>query len=449
MATAESVEQYLLGLDNATHVTTLAGAGGMRFLVTYAPEKLDSSYVQFLVDVEDASKIDAMILEAEAYLAENYSDALSYGKKFLLGPGSGGRIQARFSGPDKELLREMSEQAIDILYADGGAKAIRTDWRNQTMLVKPILAEEEANRAGLDRPEVAQAAKIGFEGLRVGVYRERDELLPILFRASELERSDVASINNLQVWSQSANQAIPLRQVVSDFETRFENPIIQRLNRRTTLTVHADQVSGSASALFARVRSKIEAIELLPGYELEWWGEYRDSNRGRAGIAASLPFFLLTMVLIVIALFNALRQPLVIWLCVPLALIGVTGGLLLTNQPFGFMATLGFLSLIGMLIKNAIVLVDEIELQKRLGLAMFDAIIDSCVSRLRPVAMAALTTALGMIPLLVDAFFVAMAVTIIFGLMVATVLTMVVLPVFYAIFFRVPYPKAGSTEAPA
>jgi multidrug efflux pump subunit AcrB len=145
------------------------------------------------------------------------------------------------------------------------------------------------------------------------------------------------------------------------------------------------------------------------------------------------------MVLIVVALFNALRQPLVIWLTVPLGLIGVTGGLLLTKQPFGFMALLGFMSLSGMLIKNAIVLIDEIEIQKREGHGVFKSIVDSGVSRLRPVAMAALTTALGMIPLVFDAFFVAMAVTIIFGLMIATVLTMIVVPVFYSIFFRVPY----------
>jgi multidrug efflux pump subunit AcrB len=189
------------------------------------------------------------------------------------------------------------------------------------------------------------------------------------------------------------------------------------------------------------VRPQLEAIELPPGYELAWWGEIRDSSRAQAGIAASVPFFFGGMVLIVIALFNALRQPLAIWLTVPLALIGVTIGLLVTRQPFGFMALLGFMSLSGMLIKNAIVLIDEIEVQKRAGLGDYAAILDSGVSRLRPVSMAALTTALGMIPLLLDAFFIAMAVTIIFGLMVATVLTMVVVPVVYAILFRVTEPN--------
>ncbi|MDH3282509.1 MAG: efflux RND transporter permease subunit, partial [Gammaproteobacteria bacterium] len=323
----------------------------------------------------------------------------------------------------------------------GGAKAMRTDWRQRVKLVRPVMAEEEANRAGIGRPDVARAIKSSFDGERVGVYRENDELLPILLRAPEPERGDVASIQNIQIWSPAAGQAIPLRQVVSDFKTVYEDDIIQRLNRKRTITVYAEPAFEEASTVFRRFRPKVEAIELGPDYELEWWGEYRDSRRAQAGIAASLPFFFLAMVLIVIGLFNALRQPLVIWLTVPLALIGVTLGLLVTSQPFGFMALLGFMSLSGMLIKNAIVLIDEIEFQKREGALPLPAILDSCVSRLRPVAMAALTTALGLVPLLLDAFFIAMAVTIIFGLMIATVLTMLVVPVLYAIFFRVPAPQ--------
>jgi multidrug efflux pump subunit AcrB len=360
----------------------------------------------------------------------------------VLGPGSGGKIQARFSGPDPNVLRALADRTQAILHDDGGAKAIRTDWRQRVKLMRPVLAEEEANNAGINPPDVSLALKASFEGARVGVYRERDELLPIILRAPEQERRDVASAENLQIWSPAAQQAIPIRQVVADYATTFEDEIIQRLNRKSTITVHADPVQGPASVVFDRVRAKIEALELGPDYELQWWGEFRDSARAQAGIAASLPFFLLAMVLIVVALFNALRQPLIIWLVVPLAVIGVAWGLLLMRQPFGFMALLGFLSLSGMLIKNAVVLVDEIEVQKRGGSPMLKAIVDSGVSRLRPVAMAALTTALGMIPLLLDAFFVAMAVAIIAGLMVATVLTMVFVPVLYAIFFRVRYDKS-------
>jgi multidrug efflux pump subunit AcrB len=439
---AESVEQYLLGVEGVTHVTTLAGAGGLRFLLTYAPEKVNSAYVQFLVDVDDYRSIDSLIPTIEQHLADNYPNALSYGKKFLLGPGEGGKIQIRFSGPDTAVLRELAGQAENILRHDGSAKAIRIDWREPVPVVEPVLAEAEANLAGITREDIATTIRAGFEGQATGVYREADELLPIIFRATQAERSDIGSIQNLQVWAPAAGQYVPLRQVVSDFDTVFEDAIIQRLNRKPTITVHADPASGQASTLLERIRPQVEALPLGADYELQWWGEYKSSKEGQQGIAASVPFFFVSMVLIVIALFNALRQPLIIWLTVPLALIGVTAGLLLTKQPFGFMALLGFMSLSGMLIKNAVVLIDEIELQKRSDKSLFDAIVDSGVSRLRPVSMAALTTALGLIPLLLDAFFVSMAVTIIFGLMVATVLTMVVVPVLYAIFFRVSFPRA-------
>ena len=441
---AESVEKYLIGLDGVTHVTTFVGAGGMRFLLTYTPEKSNSGYVQFLVDVDDYRKIPDLIAQVERHLTANYPDAVVAGKQFRLGPGEGGKVQARFMGPDPDVVRRLATEAMVILEDDGGAKSIRTDWRQLVKLVRPQLAEEEADLAGITRPDVARTVKEGFEGERVGVYRERDEMLPIIVRAPEEERSDIASINAIQIWSRAAERHIPLRQVVSGFDTVFEDDIIMRLNRKRTLTVHADPTSEPASVLLNRVKPRIEAIDFPPGYELEWWGEYRDTNRAQAGIWKSIPFFFAGMVLIVVVLFNGLRQAAVIWLTVPLALIGVTFGLLITRQPFGFMALLGFLSLSGMLIKNAIVLIDQMDLEIREGKDRFQAIMDSGVSRLRPVAMAALTTAMGMLPLFTDAFFVAMAVTIVFGLMVATVLTMVVVPVLYAIFFRIPFPQTAS-----
>ncbi len=340
------------------------------------------------------------------------------------------------------MLRRLADQTVDILHEDGRAKAIRTDWRQRVKVLRPVLAEEEANNAGITKQDVALAIKASFQGASIGVYREGDELLPIVLRSPEEEQGDVATINNLQIWSPAAQQSIPLRQVVSRFETAFEDEIIQRLNRKSTITVHADPEGDTAAALLARIKPQVEELEMGADYELEWWGEYRDSKRAQAGIAASLPMFLMAMVLIVIMMFNALRQPLIIWLIVPLALIGVVGGLLAFRQPFGFMALLGFLSLSGMLIKNAIVLVDEVETQRRQGAPDFRAIVDSGMSRLRPVAMAALTTALGMIPLFADAFFVAMAVTIVIGLLVATVLTMIVLPVLYTILFQVKYDES-------
>ncbi|MGB0619342.1 MAG: efflux RND transporter permease subunit [Myxococcota bacterium] len=434
---AEDVEAYLTELEGATHVTTLVGSGAMRFLLTYAPEKTNSSYAQFLVDVEDPSRLGPLLEEVEAGIVEIAPDALVYARRFVMGPGDGGKIQARFSGPDPAKLRALADATRGVLRESGEAKAIRTDWRGEVKRIRPVIAEQEASLAGINRDDVARLLKRSFEGLPVGVFREADELLPIIVRAPDARRNSVEQLQNLQIWSPVAGTSIPLRQIVSDFETDFENDILVRLNRIPTITVHADPITIPASNLLSEIRPAVEALELPAGYTLEWWGEYKSSSEAQAKIAGSMPVFLGLMFLIVVMLFNSLKQPTVIFLTVPLALIGVTWGLLLTNQPFGFMALLGFLSLSGMLIKNAIVLIDEIELQKGLGKGTLDAILMSGTSRLRPVAMAALTTALGMIPLLTDAFFVAMAVTIIGGLMIATVLTMVFVPVLYAIIFRV------------
>jgi multidrug efflux pump subunit AcrB len=436
----ESIEQYLLAQEGVTHVTSLVGKGGLRFLLTYTPEKANPAYAQLLVDVDGAERIDALAPTVVAHIAERYPDALSFTSKFELGPGANGKIRARFSGPDPDVLRRLASQAEAILHADPVAKGIRTDWRQRVKQVEPVLAEEQANMNGITRTDVAQTLLEAFEGARVGVYREKDLLLPIILRAQEEQRSDVASIRHLQIWSPAAQAMIPLRQVVSGFETTFEDEIIMRRDRKRTITVFADPKTGPASVLFERVRPQIEAIPLPTDYVLEWGGEYEDTADAQGPLLASLPVFVLIMFLVTIALFNSLRQPAIIWLCVPLAIIGVTLGLLVTGQPFGFMALLGFLSLMGMLIKNAVVLIDEINLQLSEGKELLTAILDSGASRLRPVAMAASTTALGMLPLLMDAFFVAMAVTIIFGLLFATLLTMVVVPVLYAIFFRAPAP---------
>jgi multidrug efflux pump subunit AcrB len=274
---------------------------------------------------------------------------------------------------------------------------------------------------------------------------------------------------------------VPIDQVVNGFSTGFEDANLWRRNRTSMLKIHADPRTILPSELMARVKPKIEQalnvdvaqvtgktiapgadpfanhtaktltvgdadiwpLKDMPGYYMAWGGDAESSARAGAALGSTLPIFFGLMVLIVLMLFNSIRKTLVIWLTVPLAIIGVTAGLLLFGQPFGFMALLGLMSLAGMLIKNAIVLIDEIDVQSASGKSAFAAILDSGVSRLIPVSMAASTTILGLIPLLQDAFFVAMAVTIMFGLGFATVLTLVVVPVLYAVFFRVPYERAA------
>lgn len=435
---AEALEVQLLALDGVTKVTTVVGQGPLRFLLTYSGERKNDAYAQLLVDVEDASLIDDLIRKVDNELGPQLPDAEIYGYKFELGPGSKGKIEIRFYGNHPDDLRELEQQALALFREHTNTKAVRSEWRNRIKVFEPEILEEQAGLLGISRADIAAAIREAFDGRSVGVYREGNLLLPIKLKAPETDAPDVANILNLQIWSPVAKRSVTLSQVVRQIHTRFEDDIIVRRNRKRCLSVFADPVEGTAAALLAELRPAIEAIPLPQGIEREWGGEYKNSKKANASIAASIPMFMGAMVVLTILLFNSLRQTIVIWLCVPLIIVGVAFGLLGFQKPFNFMAILGFLSLVGMMIKNAIVLIDEINAQNALGITRLEAVLRAGTSRLRPVAMASTTTALGMLPLFADAFFAAMAVTIIFGLVAGTILTMVILPVIYTVIFRIP-----------
>ena len=447
-AFASAIQRTIQEKPGVAHVTSFIGGGGLRFLLVYSPEKENAAYVQFLVDVDDPRKIDSLVPDIQKHLDENHPNANAVAKKFLLGPGSGGRIQARFSGPDPAVLRNLGDQAKRVLEDDGGAVCVRHDWGEREKVIRPDLLQLQARRNGITRVEVAQALQTSFEGRVVGFYREpggagtgvypqETRLLPIVARPPAEERKDIHVIHSLQIWSPVAGRMIPLSQVTSGAEVAWEDPIVVRNNRFPTLTVHADPRSELPSRLFQRVRSKIEEIELPEGYAFEWGGEYEDSRDARAALARPLPYVAALMVFIVVCLFNSFRITVLIWLIMPLAIIGVTMGLLLTGFPFGFMALLGVLALGGELIKNQIVVLSKILTEIDKGKTPYQAILDGGVTKSRPVCMVVLTTVLGMIPLLTDPFFGAMAVCVMFGLSFAAVLSLVVTPVLFAIFFNV------------
>jgi multidrug efflux pump subunit AcrB len=445
---SDTVQQYLQNKSGVTHVTSFIGGGGLRFLLVYSPEMENRAFVQFLVDVDDASKIDGILTDVQAYLDEQHPNANAIAKKFLLGPGDGGRIQIRLSGPDGNQLRALGEAATQVLRADGGAKCVRSDWREREKVVRPEILEFQARRNGITRVDVAQALQASFEGRVVGFYREpgdvgggtypqESRLLPIIARPPWPERGDVSAVTSAQIWSPAAGRMIPLSQVSNRSEVVWEDPVVMRRDRHATLTVHADPRSGLPSRLFNRIRADIEKIPLPPGYSMEWGGEYEDSRDARAALAKPLPWVGALMVFIVVCLFNSIRTTTLIWLIMPLCIIGVTVGLLLTGLPFGFMALLGVLALGGELIKNQIVVLSKIQTEIDKGRRPYDAIINGGTAKMRPVCMVVLTTVLGMIPLVKDPFFGAMAVSIMFGLSFAAFLSLIVTPVFYAIFFRV------------
>lgn len=437
-AAVSRAESYLLDLDGVTDVTSIIGAGALRFILNYSGEQKDDSYAQFLVDVDSYKIIDDLIPTLRQEMSEQFPDALIHPKKFMLGPGEGGKIQIRFYGPDYHQVRILADQAMAILRGDPQAITVRIEAREKVKVLRPILSEQQAELTGITQSSLSKALLTAYEGRPIGVFREGDRLLPIIARAPDSERGDLANLDAVPIWSPVAQKTIPVAQVISGIETGFEDFVIERRDRRPIITVHADAADDNASALLHRIMDQIEAIPMPDEeYFFEWGGEYEKSSDAQGGIAASLPAFFLIMVLITIFLFNALRQPLIIWCTVPLAIIGISFGLLFTGLPFDFMALLGALSLSGMLIKNAIVLIDEIDTQIRAGKERFLAVIDSATSRVRPVSMAALTTVLGMLPLLMDPFFASMSVAIMVGLTFATVLTLIVVPVLYAVFFRI------------
>ncbi len=410
-------------------------------MLTYNPELPSSAFVQLLVTVDDAKRINDLRIASIDYMAETFPDAEPQTHRFVFGPAGGAKIEARFSGEDPAVLRGLAENAKSIIRQDSNAKDIRDDWRQRTTVIRPQFSEAEARQAGVSRNDLASSLQVFTSGSITGLYREGDTLLPIIFRLPEDERSTVEELENVLVWSSTTGRVLPVNQVVTEMKTEWEDPIIRRYDRRRTITVKADPRHGVASPVFERLRPQLEAIELPPGYEMEWGGEYESSTDANRMLMASVPLFFSLMVLIVVALFNTTRQPLIVFLTVPLSIIGVTVGLLLTNQPFGFVALLGFLSLSGMLIKNSIVLLDQIDLNLKRGQSPTEAVLDAGVSRLRPVSMAAFTTVLGLSPLVFDIFWRGMAVTIMAGLTFATVLTLIVVPVLYASFYRVPAPS--------
>ncbi|QLE87020.1 MULTISPECIES: efflux RND transporter permease subunit [Shewanella] len=428
-----------------TNLTTVVGQGAQRFVLSYVPEKGYSAYGQLLIEMRDLATLNQYMRKLEVELSRRYPEAEYRFKYMENGPSPAAKIEARFYGEDPQVLRQLAAQATAVLNDEPTAVSVRHNWRNQVNLIRPQLALAQARETGISKTDLDNSLLVNFSGKQIGTYRENSHLLPIIARAPASERLDAESIWKLQVWSSDNNTFVPVTQVVTDFTTEWEDPLIMRRDRKRVISVLADPVNGTnetADSVFRKVRADIEAIALPAGYELEWGGEYQTSLEAQESVFSSIPMGYLAMFIITVLLFNSVRQPLVIWFTVPLAVIGVVAGLLLFDAPFSFMAMLGMLSLTGMIIKNGIVLVDQINLELSEGKAPYQAVVDSSVSRVRPVLMAAITTMLGMIPLLSDAFFGSMAITIIFGLGFASVLTLIVLPVTYTLAFRIPYSKA-------
>ncbi len=437
---AEKVESYIRQQDDIDFVSVSIGQGLQRFALTYQPEKSYEAYAQFQVRTTDRDNMFKLLHKLDDNLAKTFDEPTFQFKLMEFGPSPASKIEARITGPDPKVLRELAVQVEDILHTDPGARNIRHDWRERTKELVPVFNESKARRLGISKEDLSSTLQMAFGGSTFGVLRDGTHTLPIMMRLPEADRVDFESLQNVKIWSPSLQTYIPVDQIIDGVELDWSEPLIQRRDRKRTLTVLADHdvlSDDTAASLFARVQPKVMALHIPEGYEITWGGEYESSKDAQEGLFGSLPMGYLLMFIITILLFNSIKKPLVIWFTVPLSIIGVAFGLLTTNMPFSFTAFLGLLSLSGMILKNGIVLLDQINLELESGKDPYLAIVDSAISRVRPVSMAALTTILGMIPLVFDAFFGSMAITIMAGLGFATVLTLIVVPVMFAILFRI------------
>ncbi|EGQ9315719.1 multidrug efflux RND transporter permease subunit VmeV [Vibrio parahaemolyticus] len=437
---AEKVESHIRQQDDIDFVSVSIGQGLQRFALTYQPEKSYEAYAQFQVRTTDRDNMFKLLHKLDDNLAKTFDEPTFQFKLMEFGPSPASKIEARITGPDPKVLRELAVQVEDILHTDPGARNIRHDWRERTKELVPVFNESKARRLGISKEDLSSTLQMAFGGSTFGVLRDGTHTLPIMMRLPEAERVDFESLQNVKIWSPSLQTYIPVDQIIDGVELDWSEPLIQRRDRKRTLTVLADHdvlSDDTAASLFARVQPKVMALNIPEGYEITWGGEYESSKDAQEGLFGSLPMGYLLMFIITILLFNSIKKPLVIWFTVPLSIIGVAFGLLTTNMPFSFTAFLGLLSLSGMILKNGIVLLDQINLELESGKDPYLAIVDSAISRVRPVSMAALTTILGMIPLVFDAFFGSMAITIMAGLGFATVLTLIVVPVMFAILFRI------------
>ncbi len=428
------VEAWLAMRDDVESVATFLGQGASRFVLTYSAAKPNPSYGHLIVRARSLERIPALQADLQAFGRRSFPEGEFRTRRLAFGPGGGDPIAVRFSGSDPEVLRKLGREAIArMAAASDDLKDLRTDWRERELVISPVYATARAQAAGIAREDIASTLKFATDGVRAGVYREGERLIPIVVR---MPRESALRLGDQMVYSATGGAFVPIQQAIDGFAYEAQDTLIHRRDRLPTLTVSADIPPGrTAAEIHAAIRETIEAMPLPLGYRMAWGGEFESSGDAQSGLARQLPLSFIVMALISILLFNALRQPLIIWLLVPMAVSGVVIGLLGTGLPFTFTALLGLLSLSGMLIKNGIVLVEEIDLVREEGRELTEAIVSACTSRLRPVVLAAGTTILGMTPLLTDAFFVSMAVTIMSGLAFASLLTLVAAPVLYRVLF--------------
>ncbi|MEG1616450.1 MAG: efflux RND transporter permease subunit [Bacteroidales bacterium] len=436
---SSEIADFIKGYEQTELVSTYIGRTPPRYYLSNVAFGPQSNYAQILVKCNSSKLSRELHSILRDTLRRVYPEPLLKVNKFELSPLSEALIEARFLGPDPAVLDSLVNEAIEIMRTNPNVADARNEWGNRTMMVRPVYDPVKAGVLGITKAQMMESVKSISEGIPVGIYRDQEKKVPVLLRSGQTEIATADALGNFAVWN--GDRSAPLSQVTEKIETTWEFPQIRTYNRRISMAAMCGVKEGQTMAkVHSEIRDEIEQMKLPDGYTFFWDSQFKDQKEGLSALAKFFPLAFLMLVLVLVALFGNFRDPLIILSILPLSLIGVVVGMLLTGFEFGFFPIAGWLGLLGMIIKNVIVLIDEINVQHKNGTALYTAVVEATVTRTRPVLMAATTTVFGMIPLLFDVAFGGMAATIIFGLTFATLLTLFITPALYAAFYNVKEP---------
>ncbi|WP_273133148.1 efflux RND transporter permease subunit [Culturomica massiliensis] len=431
------IEEYLMQQEEVVNVSTTIGGSPLRYYLASTSFGPKPNFGNILIELKDKSYTVVMEERLNTYVRHNYPNLLIRSSLFKLSPAVEAAIEIGFIGENIDTLKALTEQAMGIMRQNDRVTDIRNSWGNKVPVWEPVYSQERGQRLGITRQAVAYALKIATNGLPLGDYREKDLFMPILLKEENFDAGNLDNMRTLPVFSATGN-VVPLAQVIDRFDLNYNYNVIKRYNRDRVMMAQCDPKRGAnTKQAFQQLWSEMQNIEIPQGYTMKFFGEDESQVESNQALAANMPLTFILMFIVLLLLFRTYRKPVVILLMVPLIFIGVVFGLLLLGRMFDFFALLGLLGLVGMNIKNAIVLVDQIGIEQASGLTPLDAVIQATKSRIVPVAMASGTTILGMLPLLFDAMFGGMAAGIMGGLLVASLLTIIVLPVTYSLIYRI------------
>lgn len=432
------METWLREQPEVKTVSVTLGSTPPRYYLASSSISSRPNFGNILIELHDKKQTEAVEARFGAYVGENFPDVWLRSSLFKLSPVPDAAIEFGFIGDNVDTLYRLTAEAQQVMWRTSGTVNIRNSWGNRVPTWMPVYSQMKGQRIGITRSQMAQGMTIATQGYRLGEYREGDQFMPILLKDENIDTYNLTNLQALPIFSPSG-RVFSIEQATEDFRFDFRPGVVKRFNRERVMKAQCDPARGvNTMQLFAALRDSVSRAVVLPeGYEMKVFGEQESQQESNSALAANMP---LTMVLIFVALLLLFRnygEPVVILLMIPLIFIGVVLGLAVTGKVFNFFSLLGLLGLVGMNIKNAVVLVEQIGVLRAAGADPYRALTEATRSRIVPVAMASGTTILGMLPLLFDSMFGAMAATIMGGLLVATLLTVCVLPVVYAIFYNI------------